>query len=81
MTVDLAAYQTGSGPIGAILVCLILGALTLVGGQIVSAAMRSPLIRAAIALLLAVPAAVAGYHATLGLRKARLRWEAPPRHA
>ena len=29
--------------------------------------MRSPLIRAAIALLFAVPAAVAGYHAALGL--------------
>ncbi len=28
---------------------------------------RSPLIRAAIALLFAVPAAIAGYHATLGL--------------
>jgi hypothetical protein len=42
VTVGLAAYQTGSGPIGAILVCLIVGALTLVAGQIVSAAVRSP---------------------------------------
>jgi len=67
VTVGLAAYQTGSGPIGAILVCLIVGVLTLVAGHIASAAVRSPLVRAGIALLFAVPAAVAGYHVTLGL--------------
>jgi hypothetical protein len=42
VTVGLAAYQTGSGPIGAILVGLIVGVVTLVTGQIVSAAVRSP---------------------------------------
>jgi hypothetical protein len=67
VTVGFAAYHTGSGPIGAILVGLIVGVVTLVGGQIAFAAVRSPLIRAAIALLFAVPAAVAGYHATFGL--------------
>ena len=66
-TAGLAAYHSGSGPVGAILVGLIAGVVTLVIGQIGFAAVRSPLIRAAIALLFAVPAAVAGYHATLDL--------------
>ena len=39
----------------------------LFAGQIAFTALRSPLIRAAIALLFALPAAVAGYHAALGL--------------
>ena len=67
VTAGLAAHNSGSGVIGAILVALLAGALTLVVGQIAFAIVRSPLIRAAIALLFAVPAAIAGYHATLGL--------------
>jgi hypothetical protein len=67
VTAGLAAYHSSSGPVGAILAGLIAGVVTLVVGQIAFAAVRSPLIRAAIALLFAVPAAVAGYHATLGL--------------
>jgi hypothetical protein len=67
VTAGLAAYNSGSGVIGAILVAVFAGALILVVGQIAFAIVRSPLIRAAIALLFAVPAAIAGYHATLGL--------------
>ena len=67
VTAGLAAYHSGSGPVGAILVGLIAGVVTLVVGQIAFAAVRSPIIRAAIALLFAMPAGVAGYHATLGL--------------
>jgi hypothetical protein len=67
VTAGLAAYNSGSGVIGAVLVALLAGALTLVVGQIAFAIVRSPLIRVAIALLFAVPAAIAGYHATLGL--------------
>src|SRR5258708_11008692 len=63
----VAAYQTGSGEIGAFLVGLIAGALTLAAGQIAVAAFRSPVIRTAIALAFAVPASMAGYHAALGL--------------
>jgi hypothetical protein len=62
-----AAYHSGSGEIGAFLVGLIAGALTLAAGQTAVATFRSPVIRAAIALLFAVPAAMAGYHAALGL--------------
>jgi hypothetical protein len=63
----LAAYHSGSGEIGAVLVGLIAGALTLAAGQIAVAAFRSPVIRTAVALVFAVPAAMAGYHAALGL--------------
>jgi hypothetical protein len=63
----LAAYHSGSGEIGAVLVGLIAGALTLAAGQIAVAAFRSPVIRIAVAFLFAAPAAIAGYHAALGL--------------
>jgi succinate dehydrogenase/fumarate reductase cytochrome b subunit len=66
VTAGLATYHSGSGPIGAIIVGLIASSVTLVLGQIALMTLRSPLIRAAIALLFAVPAAVAGYHAGLG---------------
>lgn len=67
ITTGLASYHSGSGPIGAMLVGVIAGSITLVAGQIAYTTVRSPLIRATIALLFAVPAAIAGYHATLGL--------------
>ena len=63
----LAAYHSGSGEFGAFLVGLIAGALTIAAGQIAVAAFHSPLIRTTIALVFAVPAAMAGYHAALGL--------------
>jgi hypothetical protein len=53
--------------IGAIIVAVFAGAATLVVGQIAFATVRSPILRAAIGLLFAVPATIAGYHATLGL--------------
>jgi hypothetical protein len=67
LTAGLAAYHSGSGPIGAIVVGAIAGAITLLLGQIAFTTFRSPLISAALALLFAVPAAAAGYHAALGL--------------
>src|SRR5712691_12942242 len=69
LTVGFAAYHTGAGPMGAILAGLIVGVAALAGAQAILAAMRTPLIRFPIALLFAVPAAVAGYHATLGLAR------------
>jgi hypothetical protein len=53
--------------IGALIVGGLAGGATLAIGQIAFATVRTPLIRAAIGLLYAVPAGVAGYHATLGL--------------
>lgn len=67
VTAGLAAYRSGSGPGAAIIVGAIAGSLTLIAGQVAFARLRSPLIRAALALLFAVPAAVAGYHAARGL--------------
>jgi hypothetical protein len=66
-TAGVAAYHSGSGPIGAVLVGSIASSVTLVIGQISFMMSRSCVIRAAVALLFAIPAAVAGYHAALGL--------------
>ena len=67
LSAGLAAYHSGSGPIGAIIVGVVAGAVTVLLGQVAFAIVRSPLIRATVALLFAVPAALAGYHAVLGL--------------
>lgn len=67
MTAGLAAFHSGSGVLGALIVGVLAGSATLAIGQIVFATVRTPLIRAAIGLLYAVPASIAGYHATLGL--------------
>jgi hypothetical protein len=76
LTAGLAAYHSGSGPIGAIVVGAIASAITLCLGQIVLTTFRLPLIRAALALLFAVPAAAAGYHAALGLAHIAIPTEA-----
>jgi hypothetical protein len=69
VTAGLAAYHSGSGPIGAIIVGAIISSITLIVGQLAFTTLRSPLIRGVIALLFAVPAAVAGYHSALGLAR------------
>jgi hypothetical protein len=66
LTAGLAAYHSGAGIPGAIIVAIIAGGITLTIGQIAFATIRSPLIRAAIGLIYAVPAAIAGYNGTLG---------------
>jgi hypothetical protein len=67
LTAGLAAFHSGSGVMGALVVGALAGGATLAIGQIAFATVRTPLIRATIALLFAVPAAIAAYHATLGL--------------
>ena len=67
VTAGLAAFHSGAGVIGALVVGGVAGVLTLAAGQLAFAVSRSPFIRAAIALLFAVPAAVARYSETLGL--------------
>src|ERR1700677_867035 len=67
LSAGLAAFHSGAGVIGALIVGVLAGGATLAIGQIAFATIRIPLIRAAIGLLYAVPAAIAGYHATLGL--------------
>ena len=67
VTAGLATHHSGSGPIGAVIVGVIASTITLIAGQIALTILRSPFIRAGIALLFAMPAAIAGYHAALGL--------------
>jgi hypothetical protein len=69
VSTGLAAFHSGAGAIGAIFIGALAGIATLSAGQIAFAATRSLFLRAAIALLFAAPAAVAGYHATLGLAR------------
>jgi len=69
VSVGLWAYHSDAGPLGAIIVGILAGVVTLIAGQYVFAFARSTWIRVAVALLFAAPAALAGYHATLGLAK------------
>ncbi len=67
MTTGMYAYQAGMGPLGTIILGLVAAAFVLIIGQIVFSFVRTPVIRVAIALMFAVPAAFAGYHAIYGL--------------
>jgi hypothetical protein len=69
MSAGLAAYHSGAGVIGALVVGVAAGAVTLIAGQFIFATFTSPLLRGLIALLFAAPATVAGYHATLALAR------------
>jgi hypothetical protein len=64
--VALVAYQNGSGPMAAIVIGAIAG-VALVGARLAFTTLRSPFVRAVIASVFAIPAALAGYHAALGL--------------
>jgi hypothetical protein len=67
LTAGIAAFHGGAGVIGALLVGIVTGALTLGVGQIAFAVVRPLPLRAAIAAAFAIPAAIAGYHVVLGL--------------
>ena len=59
VTAGLAAFDSGGGVVGALIVGFLAGGATLALGQIGFATTRTPLIRAIIGLLYAVPATVA----------------------
>ena len=67
MTAGIYSFQAGAGPFGAIVVGFIMAGFTLVVGQYAFSVARSPVVRLVIGLLFAVPAARAGYDATLAL--------------
>ncbi len=67
LTAGMAAFHSSAGVLGALLVGLVAGAVTLVIGQIAFAIVRPPVLRVVIAAAFAIPAAIAGYHAVLGL--------------
>jgi len=76
VSVGMAALHSGAGAIGAILVGLLAGGLILALGQIVFTLVPSMRDRGAVALLFAVPAAIAGYHAAHGLAELAMPSEA-----
>ena len=67
MTAGLYVHGAGAGPFGAIVLGLLAAAFTLVIGQTIFSLVRTPILRIAVALMSAVPAALAGYYATFGL--------------
>ncbi len=67
LTAGMAAFHGGAGVLGALLVGIVVGAVTLGIGQIAFAVVRPLILRAAVAALFAIPAAIAGYHVVLGL--------------
>lgn len=67
VSAGMFVHDSGTGPIGAIVVGALAGILTLIAGQVIFATVRSPFIRLGVALLFAAPAAFAGYHATHGI--------------
>jgi hypothetical protein len=67
MTVGLYAHESGTGPLGAIGFGIVAAAFVLVIGQTIFSLVRTPILRIAVALMFAVPAALAGYYATFGL--------------
>lgn len=67
MTVGIYSFQAGAGPFGAIVVGFIMAGFALVVGQYTFSVARSPVLRLVIGLLFALPAARAGYDATLAL--------------
>lgn len=63
LSAAMFAHQTGAGTLGAVAVGLLAGSATLVLGQRMIAASRSPALTLAVTMLFAAPAALAGFHA------------------
>ena len=66
-TAGIYSLQAGAGPFGAFAVGVIAGGFTLGAGRYAFAVARSSIVRLAIGLLFAVPAACAGFDATFSL--------------
>lgn len=67
LTVGIYAHGSGAGPAEALGAGLIAGVSALVLGQLLVAILRNPWLQAGVALVYAVPAALAGYYAVYGL--------------
>ena len=63
----MLAFHRGTGVVGALIVGIAAGAVTLAVGQTAFSIARSLILRAAIAAVFAIPAAVAGYHVVLAM--------------
>jgi hypothetical protein len=69
VTAAFAAFNHDAGVIGALIVGLAAGVVTLVASRVAFVVAKSPAVRGAIAVVLAAPAAIAGYHAAFGLAR------------
>ncbi len=67
LTVGMAAFHSGAGPLGAIAIGIVVGLATLLFGQLALTFAPSTLVRVTVALLFAAPAAVAGFNAAHGI--------------
>lgn len=67
ISAGLCAYHAGIGPLGAIGLGVGTAAFVLVIGQALFSFVRMLVLRIAIALIFAIPAALAGYYTTFGL--------------
>ena len=67
INVGMLAFHSGAGVLGAPLVGIAAGGMTLAIGQTAFAMTRSSIFRAIIAALFAVPATFAGYHVVLAM--------------
>ena len=67
LSFGMLAFRNGAGVVGALLIGIVSGALTLAAGQVALAVSRSLTLSVAIATVFAVPAAIAGYHVVFAL--------------
>jgi hypothetical protein len=67
MTVGVYAHESGTGPLGAIGLGIVVAAFVLVIGKTIFSLVHTPVLRIAVALIFAAPATLAGYYATFGL--------------
>ncbi|MCK1742024.1 hypothetical protein IVA80_14350 [Bradyrhizobium sp. 139] len=67
LSIGMLAFHGGAGVVGALLIGLASGALTLAVAQVALAVCRSRTLRIVIAAAFAVPAAIAGYHVVFAL--------------
>lgn len=67
LTAGLAAFDSGGGVIGALVIGLLVSGAILAFGQIAFATSCTPLTRLVIGLLYAVPASIAGYQVAFSL--------------
>ncbi len=67
VSAGMAALQSGAGILGAPLVGIVAGGMTLAIGQTAFAIARFPILRAAIAAAFAFPAAIAGYQVVFAM--------------
>ena len=67
LTVGFAAARSGSGPLAAVVLAVMVGAVSFMAGRSAYRQLSSPIARGALTALFVGPAALAGYHAAHGL--------------